>query len=83
MKLALVQHGNQYLITEGYDNREGLATILEGFAAVFALHLAYRVPLNLHLSGTLIEAIAWHRSDFFECIKLLLNEHLLELVGST
>ncbi|MEP7198838.1 MAG: hypothetical protein ABI874_03370 [Chloroflexota bacterium] len=80
--LAIVQHGNQYLITNGYANREGLTEILAGFAAVCALHLKYRVPLNLHLSGTLLEAIAWHQPDFFAWVKALRAQGLLELVGS-
>ncbi|WP_170319850.1 phosphotransferase [Polyangium spumosum] len=81
--LAIVQHGHQYLITDGYDNREGLSEVLEGFATVFALHLKYEVPLNLHLSGTLIEAIAWHAPSFFGWIHALRRAGLLELLGST
>ena len=80
--LAIVQHGHQYLITDGYDTREGISEILEGFAAVFAIHLKHRVPLNLHLSGTLIEAIAWHSPAFFEWVKVMRREGLLELIGS-
>ncbi len=82
IRLALVQHGNQYLITNGYAEREGLAEILQGFAAIFKLHLKYRVPLNLHLSGTLIEAIAWHDPDFFQWIVALRQQGLLEWIGS-
>ncbi len=80
--LAIVQHGHQYLITNSYDNREGIAELLESFAAVFALHLKYRVPLNLHLSGTLIEAIAWHAPVFLEWVRALRQEGLVELLGS-
>jgi hypothetical protein len=80
---AIVQHGNQALITDGYDNREGIGEILQGFAAILALHLKYRTPLNLHLSGTLIEAAAWHAPDFFLWVKRLHGEGLLELIGSS
>ena len=80
---AIVQHGNQALITDGYANREGVAEILQGFTAVLALHLKYRIALNLHLSGTLIEAAAWHAPDFFLWVKRLYGEGLLELIGSS
>lgn len=80
--LAIVHHGNQFLITDGYLNREGISEIVKGFDAVLALHEKYRVPLNLHLSGTLIEAAAWHAPDFFEIVKTLRTRGLLELVGS-
>lgn len=80
--MAIVQHGQQYLITDGYEGREGLSEILEAFAAVFALHLRYAVPFHLHLSGTLIEAIAWHSPRFFEWIRVLRRRGLLELIGS-
>src|SRR3972149_755355 len=81
--LAIVQHGHQYLITNGYDNREGISEVLDAFASVFALHLKYGVPLNLHLSGTLIEAIAWLSPAFFGWITALRRRGLLEMVGSS
>lgn len=80
--LAIVHHGNQFLITDGYSNREGISEIVQAFDALLSLHLRYRIPLNLHLSGTLIEAIAWHKPDFFETVKTLYSCGLLELVGS-
>ncbi|GBD14134.1 Alpha-amylase 1 [bacterium HR25] len=82
LPLAIVQHGQQYLITDGYDSREGLSEVLESFAAVFALHLRYGVPFHLHLSGTLIEAIAWYSPQFFDWIKALRQRGLVELLGS-
>lgn len=82
VRLALVQHANQLLITDGYNNREGISELLDAFAGVFALHLRYRIPLNLHMAGTLLEAIAWHRPVFFEWVRALWSEGLLELVGS-
>lgn len=80
--LALVQHAHQYLVTDGYDNREGIGQIVDAFTTVLALHLRYRVPLNLHASGMLLEAIAWHRPTFFEWIAALRREGLLEVIGS-
>lgn len=80
--LALVHHGHQHLITDGYDNHEGLSEVLEAFSAVLALHLRYRVPVNLHLSGTLLEAAAWGAPDFFNWVRALRDEGLVELLGS-
>lgn len=86
--VAVVQHANQYLITNGYTNRPGITEILgtpgdRGLRAVVKLHAAYQVPLNLHLSGTLIEAIAWHDPKFLEEIRALVSDGLIEIVGST
>src|SRR3712207_8721122 len=67
--LALVHHANQYLIANGYDNREGIAEIVEGYAAALRLHEKYGIPANLHLSGTLIETLAWHYPWFLELVR--------------
>ena len=32
--LALVHHANQYLVTDGYPDREGLTSIVTGYAAL-------------------------------------------------
>lgn len=86
--LALVHHANQYLITDGYDNREGIKSVVgvpgtrSGLRHVLGLHAQYSIPLNLHLSGTLIEAIAWHEPEFLQYVKDLLQTGLIELVGS-
>ena len=41
--LALVHHGNQYLITTGYDNREGIEAIVgsAGIAIGIPIHSAF------------------------------------------
>ncbi|HYP14886.1 MAG TPA: hypothetical protein VEQ63_13245, partial [Bryobacteraceae bacterium] len=86
--LALVHHANQYLITNGYDNREGIEAVVgtpksaSGLRHVLELHERFGVPLNLHISGTLIEAIAWHRREFLDYVKHLVKAGLIELVGS-
>ena len=67
--LALVHHANQYLITDGYDNREGITEIVEGYAAALRLHGKYGIPASLHLSGTLIETLAWHYPWFLELVR--------------
>jgi len=94
--LALVHHANQYVITNGYADRQGMNDILgltnplwgpgahrTGFLPLLQMHLDFRIPLNLHLSGTLMETLAWHYPESFSLIKRLIKERLLELVGST
>jgi hypothetical protein len=94
--LALVHHANQYVITNGYADRQGMNDILglsnpfwgpsvhrTGFLPLLQMHLDYRVALNLHLSGTLMETLVWHYPESFSLIKLLIKERLLEIVGST
>jgi len=94
--LALVHHANQYVITNGYADRQGMNDILglsnplwgpgvhrTGFLPLLQMHLDYRIPLNLHLSGTLMETVVWHYPESFSLIKRLYKEGLLELVGST
>lgn len=93
--LALVHHANQYVITNGYADRQGMNDILglsnplwgpsshrTGFLPLLQMHLDYRVPLNLHLSGTLMETLVWHYPESFSLVKHLIKEGLLEIVGS-
>jgi starch synthase len=81
--LALVHHANQYLITDGYDNREGITEIVEGYAAALRLHEKYAIPASLHLSGTLIETLAWHYPWFLELVRDLREKGLISLIGGT
>ncbi len=89
VSLALVHHANQYIITNGYQNREGLDDLVgtlessNGYLRILELHKAYQIPLNLHLSGTLLEAILWHRPDFLEALQELGRQGLLEMIGSS
>jgi thiamine kinase-like enzyme len=96
VQLALVHHANQYVITNGYADRQGMTDILglsnplwgpdvhrTGFLPLLQMHLDYRVPLNLHLSGTLMETLVWHNPDSLLLIKRLIKEQLLAIVGST
>jgi aminoglycoside phosphotransferase (APT) family kinase protein len=90
--LAIVHHANQYVIADSYGDRQGMTDILglrgaashaAGFLPLLRMHLEYGIPLNLHLSGTLIEALAWHCPQSFSFIKDLARAGLLEIVGST
>ncbi|MBY9073985.1 glycogen/starch synthase [Nocardioides sp. WL0053] len=83
LPLALVHHANQYLITDGYTDREGLTSLLQGYAALLRLHVRYRVPASLHLSGTLVEAAAWHHPSFLHLVRDLRASGMLTLVGGT
>ena len=86
--IALVHHGNQYLITEGYDNRPGLAAILgstrdrTGLAGILELHRIYHIPANVHVSGTLLQAIAWYQPSFLHTLREIYDQGLIEFVGS-
>jgi hypothetical protein len=86
--LAIVHHGNQYLITEGYNNRPGLADTLgstrdrTGLAGILELHRVYNIPANVHVSGTLLEAIAWHQPSFLDTLREIYDQGLIEFVGS-
>ena len=85
---AFVHHANQFLLTHGYPDREGVDDLVgsrsseTGYLKVLELHRSYRIPLNLHVSGTLLEAILWYRPDFVEAVRMLVQEGLVELVGS-
>ena len=85
--LALVHHANQYLITTGYDNREGLDAVVgdsrSGLTGVLCLHERLGIPMNLHISGTLIEAIAWHQPEFLARVRGMIAARLIEIVGSS
>ncbi|MBP1155869.1 MULTISPECIES: hypothetical protein [unclassified Paenibacillus] len=87
--IAIVHHANQYLIANDYRNRAGLAEIIgppnasSGLRAVFELHSMYRIPFNLHISGTFIEACAWLEPHFLEEISEMVDYGLIEVLGST
>src|SRR5262245_54948355 len=87
--LALVHHANQYLITNGYETRSGLDETVGGVGAaigylkILELHRTYAVPLNLHLSGTLLEALAWYRPDVLAVVRDMVATGDIELIGSS
>lgn len=81
--IALVHHANQYLITDGYEDRQGISQVLDGYAEVLSLHEKHNLPASFHLSGTLIEAAAWQRPQFLEYVRGLLTSGLLSPIGGT
>ncbi|MGO4890450.1 hypothetical protein ACJ2A9_22100 [Anaerobacillus sp. MEB173] len=86
--IAIVHHANQYLITNGYNNRPGIKDIIgppdasTGLRAVLDLHSQYNIPFHLHISGTFIEACAWFDPLFLEEIVELRESGLVEIIGS-
>jgi starch synthase len=83
LAIAMVHHANQHIITDGYENREGITELARGYAAVLELHRRYQVPASLHVTGTLLEALAWHHPWMLELVSELSNEGLLSIVGGT
>jgi hypothetical protein len=81
--MTFVHHANQLVIGNGYADRDGITRICHGYTAVLELHRGYRVPAALHLSGTLIEALAWHHPEFLATVRAALTEGWLTLVGGT
>ena len=85
--LAIVHHANQYVVTDGYDNRVGISGIVgtsssqTGLLRVLKLHERYRVPFSLHISGTFLESLAWHNPEFLSEVNRLAGLGLLELLG--
>ena len=77
----LVHHANQLLITDGYADRDGITPVADAVADLVRLHDRHSVPCSLHLSGTLVEALAWHRPDVLDLVRAEASNGLLELVG--
>jgi len=88
VEFAIVHHANQCIISDGYLNRSGIRSVVgsvserRGLISILELHRAYKVCANIHLSGTLLEAIAWHEPACLALFKDLYLDGLLEIVGS-
>ena len=54
-----------------------------GLAYILALHREYHIPANLHLSGTLLESLAWFQPQLLTALKEMYREGLIEIAGST
>src|SRR5437773_9349633 len=82
--LAIVHHANQYVVTDGYDNRVGISGIVgtsssqTGLLRVLKLHERYRVPFSLHISGTFLESLAWHSREFLSELNWTAGLRLVE-----
>lgn len=83
LPLAFVYHANQFVITNGYADRDGIDAVTVGFDAVLSLHVTLGIPASLHISGPLLEAMAWHRPAALRRLRTQLETGLITLVGGT
>ncbi|NPA74772.1 MAG: hypothetical protein GXO25_01660 [Euryarchaeota archaeon] len=76
-RIAFLQHANQFLKNVSYfvGNKE------VGMYAVPSIHAYWHVPVNLHISGTLADAIEYYRPDFNRYIRKLVDEKIAYMVG--
>lgn len=81
--IAFVHHANQFVITDGYPNREGISVISAGFDAVMTLHVELGVPMSLHISGPVLESLAWHRPALLDRLREHLTSGFVSLIGGT
>ncbi|TFV63961.1 hypothetical protein E4P41_03075 [Geodermatophilus sp. DF01-2] len=81
--IAFVHHANQFVITDGYPDRDGISTTASGYDAVLSLHVDHGIPAALHISGPVLEAIAWHRPALLARLRQHLASGLVTLVGGT
>ncbi|HET6563604.1 MAG TPA: hypothetical protein VFG72_17175 [Marmoricola sp.] len=81
--IAFVHHANQFVITDGYADRDGLSLTAAGYDAVLSLHVELGVPAALHISGPVLEAIAWHRPALLARLRRHLASGVITLVGGT
>src|SRR5260370_22044065 len=54
-----------------------------GLMRLLELHERYRIPINLHVSGTLLESLAWHCTEFISKLRSLSKSGLIELLGGS
>ncbi|MGV8846878.1 hypothetical protein [Tessaracoccus sp.] len=81
--IAFVHHANQFVITDGYADRDGVSTTAAGYDAVLSLHVECGIPASLHISGPALEAIAWHRPALLARLRTHLDSGLITLIGGT
>ena len=83
LPLAFVYHANQFVITDGYSGRDGISRASVGFDAVLTLHVEHGIPASLHISGPLLESMAWHRPAALRRLRAHLDTGLITLIGGT
>ena len=81
--LSIAQHANQLVITDGYTHRDGISRCVQGYLEVLEMHRAYGIPMSLHLSGTLLEAMLWHRPGHVDEMRELVGGAGMGLLGGT
>ena len=83
LPLAFVLHANQFIITDGYADRDGISKISVGFDAILSRHVELGIPANLHISGPLLESLAWHRPAALSRLISHLDSGIITLIGGT
>ncbi|WP_148206310.1 carbohydrate-binding protein [Thermococcus gammatolerans] len=83
-KVVFVHHANQHIAYSESDVCGGEGT---GYDDVIRTHLQYRVPLNLHLSGVLLENLIWNdytcgADNFIQMIRYGVNSGLIGILTS-
>lgn len=81
--IAFIHHANQFVITDGYADRDGISATSAGYDAVLSLHVELGIPAALHISGPALEAIAWHRPALLARLRQHLASGLITLIGGT
>lgn len=82
-RLAYVWHGNQELKTvkelnDLVDNNNGT-----GFIHLLDSIERWKIPMELHISGTLQSGIKWSKPEFLTRINKLVNDGLVTIQGGT
>ena len=77
-KLSFVHHGNQFIknIDDFIEDKNKL-----GFINVPRIHEKWNVPVNLHLSGTLVEGIQWYKPSFNDYLRELVKKGIVDMLG--
>lgn len=81
--IAFVLHANQFVITDGYLDRDGISTTAAGYDAVLSLHVELQIPVSLHISGPVLESLAWHRPALLSRLREHLASGWVTLIGGT
>jgi len=79
-KVAFVHHGNQHtnpFVGGVIDDGAG-----HGFYRTLQSHENYKLPVNIHMSGTLMAGLAWSVPSFLTRVKDDVSSGLIEIVGS-
>ncbi|MGB9635855.1 MAG: hypothetical protein ACPL1Y_01215 [Thermoplasmata archaeon] len=77
-KVLFLHHGNQFIKNIGDFVRDANGN---GFWNVPEIHEKWNIPVNLHVSGTMAEAIQWFRPDFNAYLRELAGRGIVRMVG--
>ncbi|MEW5761499.1 MAG: hypothetical protein AB1779_12115, partial [Candidatus Thermoplasmatota archaeon] len=77
-KLGIVHHANQFIknVSDFVNDSNGM-----GYVRVLDIHEKYNIPVNLHISGTLAEAIQWFKPEFNNRVRKLVEKGIAHMIG--